>query len=70
MVSAVKHGLPNSVAGFYDPESGGIYLVSDTGAVGLREEVVFAHEFGHALQDQHFGLLSLGFGEVGVSTIN
>ena len=61
----LKYFLPESIAGFYDPQTGGIYIVSDTGEVGAYEQIVFAHEYGHALQDQHFDLLALGFDEFG-----
>ncbi len=46
------------VAGFYDPETKELYVVSKKGGLGPIEKVTFAHEFTHALQDQrwpHFG---------------
>jgi hypothetical protein len=61
----LKYFFPESIAGFYDPQTGGIYIVSDTGEIGAYEQIVFAHEYGHALQDQHFDLLALGFDEFG-----
>lgn len=48
--------LGSQVAGFYDPETGEIVVVSRAGAIGPTEKVTYAHEFLHALQDQHFGL--------------
>ncbi|HSW41353.1 MAG TPA: hypothetical protein VLM76_02470 [Patescibacteria group bacterium] len=48
--------LGSQVAGFYDPETGEIVVVSKAGAIGPTEKVTYAHEFLHALQDQHFGL--------------
>jgi hypothetical protein len=63
----VRYFLPQSIAGFYDPETGGIYIVNDTGALGESDYSVFAHEYGHALQDQYFDLSSLGFDEIGYS---
>jgi hypothetical protein len=63
----VRYFLPESIAGFYDPETGGIYIVNDTGALSGSDYSVYAHEYGHALQDQHFDLMSLGFDEVGSS---
>jgi hypothetical protein len=63
----LRYFLPESIAGFYDPETGGIYIVNDTGVLGESDYSVFAHEYGHALQDQHFDLLSLGFDELGSS---
>ncbi|MBN1810764.1 MAG: hypothetical protein JXA14_02905 [Anaerolineae bacterium] len=61
----VRYFLPESIAGFYDPGTGGIYIVNDTGVLGESDYSIFAHEYGHALQDQHFDLLSLGFDEIG-----
>jgi len=65
LASLLKYLLPESIAGFYDPKTGGIYVVSDTGAIGEYEQIIFAHEYVHALQDQHFDLLALGFDEFG-----
>jgi hypothetical protein len=42
--------------GFYDPSSGGLYLLSEGGTVGPQQKLTFSHEFTHALQDQDFGL--------------
>lgn len=53
------------VAGFYDAQSEEIYVVSDTDIFGAVERLVFAHEFGHALQDQHFDLETLGLDATG-----
>ena len=44
------------VVGFYDPESKGLYVLSDSGGVGPVEKMTFSHEYTHALQDQVFGL--------------
>jgi hypothetical protein len=60
----VRYFLPESIAGFYDPETGEIYIVNDTGVLSESDYSVFAHEYGHALQDQHFDLSSLGFDEI------
>jgi hypothetical protein len=64
-----RYFLPESIAGFYDPETGGIYIVNDTGVLSESDYSVFAHEYGHALQDQHFNLSSLGFDEIGSSYV-
>lgn len=42
------------VAGFYDPETKALNVVTKQGGLGPVEKVTFAHEFTHALQDQHF----------------
>jgi len=47
------------VIGFYDYDSGELYVVSDREELGPVEKVTFAHEYTHALQDQHFDLSSL-----------
>jgi hypothetical protein len=52
--------LDSQVAGFYDPDEKALFVVSRTGGLGPAEQVTFAHEFDHALQDQNFGLNELG----------
>jgi len=47
------------VIGFYDDESKELYVVSQKGELRPLEEVVLAHEYTHALQDQYFDLGSL-----------
>jgi hypothetical protein len=44
--------------GFYDPTSGVLY-VRGTDQHGALERLALAHEYTHALQDQHFGLRRL-----------
>ena len=46
--------LSGGVAGFYRDDQKQLYVVSRTGAVGATEKITFAHEYTHALQDQHF----------------
>ena len=45
--------LSGGVAGFYRSDQSTLYVVSPTGALGVNEKITFAHEFDHALQDQH-----------------
>jgi hypothetical protein len=52
--------LGSQVAGFYDPDEKQLFVVSRSGGLGPAEQVTFAHEFDHALQDQNFGLKKLG----------
>lgn len=47
------------VAGFYDPRSKRLALVSGVGI----DDVTLAHELTHALEDQHFDLGDLGEGD-------
>ncbi len=58
------------VAGFYDYDSGELYVVSDREEFGPMEKVIFAHEYTHALQDQHFDLSSLPLEEEGNSDLS
>jgi len=44
------------VIGFYDTDSKGLYVLSESGGVGAMEKLTFSHEYTHALQDQNFGL--------------
>ena len=48
--------LESQVAGLYVPADERLYVVSREGEVDAVERVLFAHEFVHALQDQHFDL--------------
>ncbi len=47
------------VLGQYDPESKQLYVISGASSFGPLERVTFAHEFTHALQDQHYDIRSL-----------
>ena len=52
--------LSGAVIGQYRPADKTMYLVADESAtVGPDTKIVVAHEFTHALQDQHFGLEAL-----------
>ena len=57
--------LGSQVAGYYDPETKELYVVSSTGGLGPTERFIFAHEYDHALQDQNFGLANLGLESIG-----
>lgn len=52
--------LSSQVAGLYDPATKTMDVVSKTGQLGPIEQITYAHEFDHALQDQNFGLDKLG----------
>ncbi len=45
--------LSGGVDGFYVSEEQTLYVVSETGLPGPLERIAFAHEYAHALQDQH-----------------
>jgi hypothetical protein len=51
--------LTSQVAGFYDFRVDELFVVARSGEVGVTERVTYAHEFDHALQDQHFDLVEL-----------
>jgi hypothetical protein len=57
--------LGSQIAGFYDPETKELFVVSRSGVIGATEKVTYAHEFTHALQDQHFGLEGIDVDAVG-----
>jgi hypothetical protein len=57
--------LGSQVAGYYDPEVDELFVVARTGEVGVTERVTYAHEYTHALQDQHFDLSDFGLDEIG-----
>jgi hypothetical protein len=46
----------DNIAGFYDPATKEMVIVTGNRDVNVLEQWVYAHEFMHALQDQHFGL--------------
>jgi hypothetical protein len=50
------------VAGFFDPDTHDMVVVSD-GGFNAYERVVFAHEYTHALQDQVYGIRASGFSD-------
>jgi hypothetical protein len=52
--------LSSQVAGLYDPDTKTMDVVSKSGQLGPIEQITYAHEFDHALQDQNFGLAKLG----------
>ena len=45
-----------TVGGYYNFVDEEIVVISDDGETLLLDEAILAHELGHALQDQHFGL--------------
>ncbi|NWG16402.1 MAG: hypothetical protein HXY41_07180 [Chloroflexi bacterium] len=58
------YNSPAGVAGFYDTESKAMNVLLMTGGelgdqLPLLDQITYAHEFTHALQDQHFGLEAL-----------
>ncbi|MET1233017.1 MAG: hypothetical protein ABWY52_09240 [Candidatus Limnocylindrales bacterium] len=59
-LAALQLGLlGDQVLGYYDEDSGELAVVQRGGAFGPLERVTLAHEYTHALQDQHFDLNTL-----------
>jgi hypothetical protein len=56
--------LGSQVLGFYDQDTKAMTLVQRGAAFGVLEKVTLAHEYTHALQDQHFQLDSLGLDDI------
>lgn len=52
--------LSSQVLGMYDPASKSMTVVNRAGGFGLIARYTVAHEYTHALQDQHFDLQRLG----------
>jgi hypothetical protein len=48
--------LTDQVVGVYDSDAKSLVIVGDQGAFGPAERMTYAHEFNHALQDQHYDL--------------
>jgi hypothetical protein len=51
--------MARSVAGMYNAVDKKLYIVSDRWNMTASEEMTFAHEFTHAMQDQYYNLQSL-----------
>jgi hypothetical protein len=45
-----------AVAAYYDPDTGSFYIIERDAPFGPTDKVTTAHEYTHALQDQHFDL--------------
>ncbi|MBN1887987.1 MAG: hypothetical protein JW850_08345 [Thermoflexales bacterium] len=54
--------LSEQVVGLYDTDTKELYVVAD-GKIGVLGRMILAHELTHALQDQHYDLNALGYGE-------
>jgi hypothetical protein len=50
--------LSSQVVGLYSPDDRELYVLDSDGSLGPAARMVFAHEFTHALQDQHFDLVA------------
>jgi hypothetical protein len=46
--------LSAGVAGFYRDDQRKMFVVSRSGSLGAEDKITYAHEYTHALQDQHY----------------
>jgi len=51
--------LTEQIAGLYDQDTEQLYIVVEAGTFGPGDKATLAHEYVHALQQQHFDLRSL-----------
>lgn len=58
LVDATLNSQADSIGGFYQPEINKVNVIG-TGFYGV-EKLIYAHEYTHALSDQHFKLDNLG----------
>jgi hypothetical protein len=56
LAALVLEQLDQGLAGYYRPDREDMTIVKRSGGFGALERQVMAHEFTHALQDQHFNL--------------
>ncbi len=49
--------LTEQIAGFYDPEDNGLYLISESQSMSPTERFTLSHELVHYLQDENFDLM-------------
>ena len=59
LAAALVDMQAESIAGFYTPDEKRLYVISEYELVETEQKITFAHEYTHALQDQHFGLARL-----------
>ena len=57
--------LGNSIAGFYNYVTKEFVIVSDNDEMDVFNEWTYAHEFMHALQDQHYDLSQINAAPIG-----
>ena len=55
--------LTEQVGGFYDPDLKAMFVISADDELDALNQILYAHEYTHVLQDQHFDLTGLGLDE-------
>lgn len=58
LVNETLNSRADGIGGFYEPDTNWIHVIG-IGFDGM-EKWIYAHEYAHALQDEHFDLTSLG----------
>lgn len=66
--------IEDQIGGYYDPEDKSLNTILMSGgelgdSLPLLEQIIYAHEFVHALQDQHYSLESLGYDDEAIDDI-
>jgi hypothetical protein len=56
LAKAALQAATTHVMGYYTPEEKIMYIIADSVNMFAEEEMTFAHEYTHALQDHYFGL--------------
>lgn len=56
LAEAALSGQTDSLLGYYTPQEKVMYIIAESVNMFAEEEMTFAHEYVHALQDHHFDL--------------
>ncbi len=56
LVEIAVDNQARAVLGYYNPDEQKMYIIAESVNMFAREEMTFAHEYTHALQDYHFDL--------------
>ncbi|MBN1314921.1 MAG: hypothetical protein JXA42_05620 [Anaerolineales bacterium] len=56
LVTLMEELYTEQIAGFYDTDTQSFTIVDEDAVMGPMEKATYAHEFTHALQDQHYDL--------------
>jgi hypothetical protein len=56
LVQAAFNSQTDLLLGYYTPQEKVMYIIAESVNMFAEEEMTFAHEYVHALQDYHFGL--------------
>lgn len=59
LVTLMEDLYTEQIAGFYDTDTRSFTIIDEDEEMGPLEKATYAHEYTHALQDQHYGLDAL-----------